>query len=170
MKSCFWRLLLVAGAAAAAASNIAVPPPQKALSYEQAAKLALDLYNQKAGENFTFQLLKTTPQPEWDANSQSAQEVVFSIQETVCPAEEENLEQECEIKDDGLVKECSGYYFLDETPAVAVVACDVAKDEPQAKRVKRSKWKKFVKKVKKPFKSLLKHGSVVVGGSIPLAG
>ncbi|KAJ6655106.1 hypothetical protein lerEdw1_006010 [Lerista edwardsae] len=167
MKICFWRLLLVAGAAAAAASATALPPPQKALSYEQAARLAVDLYNKKAGESFTYKLLEAEPHPDWDANSQGAQEMDFTIQETVCQAEEEQPAEECDFREEGLVKECSAYYFLDETPSVAFVTCDVEMDEPQAQRVKRSKWKKAWKKIKKPFKSLLKHGTVTVGGTIP---
>lgn len=64
MKTYFWRLLLVAGAAAAA-SPTALPPPQKALSYEQAARLAVGLYNKKAGDDITYKLLEAEPRPDW---------------------------------------------------------------------------------------------------------
>ncbi|XP_033021924.1 uncharacterized protein LOC117056019 [Lacerta agilis] len=168
MESCFWRVLLVVGAAAAATTVL--PPAKEPLSYEDAAALAVDLYNQKAGEDFTYRLLNAAPQPNWDASSESAQELNFTIQETECLAEEERPVEECSFRDGGVVKECSSFYFLVENPPVAVVTCEAVEDEPEPKRVKRSwlkkKFKKIKKGVKKGFRKIFKGQGVMVGGTI----
>nr|XP_028606953.1 uncharacterized protein LOC114607696 [Podarcis muralis] len=166
MESSFWRVLLLVGAAAA---TTVLPPAKEPLSYEDAAALAVDLYNQKADEDFTYRLLKAAPQPNWDASSESAQELNFTIQETECLAEEERPVEECSFRDGGVVKECSGFYFLAENPPVAIVTCEAVEDEPEPKRVKRSwlkkKFKKIKKGVKKGFRKIFKGKGIMVGGT-----
>ncbi|KAM6448764.1 cathelicidin-related peptide Oh-Cath-like [Liasis olivaceus] len=120
MEGCFWRILLVAGALSASG---AAPPPHKPLIYEKAVALGVELYNEKAGEDSRYRLLEAVPQPEWDPTSESTQELNFTIKETVCLVQEDRAEDECDFKEDGLVKECSGYYFFDKMPPVAVLNC-----------------------------------------------
>ncbi|XP_061441679.1 cathelicidin-related peptide Oh-Cath-like [Rhineura floridana] len=163
MESCFWTVLLVAGAVATTAT---LPPLQNLLSYEEALVHAVNLYNQKAGENVTFQLLEAAPKPDWDANSGSAQELNFTIKEMECLAEEEHPAEECNFRDDGLVKECSGFYFMDENPPVAFITCEGAEDQPQPRRVKRSWLKKVLKKGKKSLSKFFKKKGIMVGGTI----
>ncbi|XP_053120695.1 cathelicidin-related peptide Oh-Cath-like [Hemicordylus capensis] len=126
MERSFWKVLMMVGAAAAA---ITLAPRQKPLTYKEAVMLAVDLYNERAAENFTFRLINAIPQPEWDANSKSTQELNFTIKETGCPAQEECPEEESSFRCDGLVKACSGYYFLEEFPPVTIVSCDEVEDE-----------------------------------------
>ncbi|XP_053215354.1 uncharacterized protein LOC128398372 [Podarcis raffonei] len=167
MENSFWRVLLLVGAAAA---TTVLPPAKEPLSYEDAAALAVDLYNQKADEDFTYRLLKAAPQPNWDASSESPQELNFTIQETECLAEEERPMKECSFRDGGVVKECSGFYFLAENPPVAIVTCEAVEDEPEPKRVKRSwlkkKFKKIKKGVKKGFRKIFKGKGIMVGGTV----
>lgn len=62
MESCPQRALLLLGIVVAAT---ALAPPQKAVSYEEALSLAVDLYNQELETGFAFRLLEAKPQPEW---------------------------------------------------------------------------------------------------------
>nr|XP_034985704.1 cathelicidin-B1-like [Zootoca vivipara] len=141
MESSFWRVLLLVGAAAA---STVLPPAKEPLSHEDAVALAVDLYNQKADEDFIYRLLKAAPQPNWGASSESTQELNFTIQETECLAEEEERPvEECSFRDGG----------------------------PEPKRVKRSwlkkKFKKAKKSIKKGFRKIFKGKGITVGGSIP---
>ncbi|KAM6450450.1 cathelicidin-related peptide Oh-Cath-like isoform 2-T2 [Liasis olivaceus] len=173
MEGCFWRILLVAGALSASG---AAPPPHKPLIYEKAVALGVELYNEKAGEDSRYRLLEAVPQPEWDPTSESTQELNFTIKETVCLVQEERAEDECDFKDNGLVKECSGYYFFDEMPPVAVLTCETVggneeeteeekEEEKQPKRVKR--FKKFFRKIKKGFRKIFRK-KIFISGSIPI--
>ncbi|KAM6450449.1 cathelicidin-related peptide Oh-Cath-like isoform 1-T1 [Liasis olivaceus] len=174
MEGCFWRILLVAGALSASG---AAPPPHKPLIYEKAVALGVELYNEKAGEDSRYRLLEAVPQPEWDPTSESTQELNFTIKETVCLVQEERAEDECDFKDNGLVKECSGYYFFDEMPPVAVLTCETVggneeeteeekeEEKQQPKRVKR--FKKFFRKIKKGFRKIFRK-KIFISGSIPI--
>ncbi|KAJ6655099.1 hypothetical protein lerEdw1_006003 [Lerista edwardsae] len=94
-------VLLLLGIAVVA---MALAPPQKAVSYEEAISLAVDLYNRESETGFAFRLLEARPQPEWDPRSQLNQKVQFTMKETTCPTSGKlNLEQ-CDFRDEGHVR------------------------------------------------------------------
>ncbi|XP_073488549.1 batroxicidin-like [Aquarana catesbeiana] len=71
-------------------------------------RAALDLYNQKEGEEFLFQLLSDLPAPLMQ-NEEDSPAVAFLIKETEClKSEDINLAQ-CDYKKDGEVKICGLY-------------------------------------------------------------
>ncbi|XP_062840694.1 cathelicidin-related peptide-like [Anolis carolinensis] len=175
-RNLFWLGLLVAGLAAAVATK---------LTYQEAAELAVDLYNRNAGENVTFLLSKVVLLPKWDANSADAQELNFVLKEADCQAEEkkspkledeeeeEEEEEECTFKDNGLVKKCFGFCFLNEEPPAAVLVCSITNEEEttkQPKRVKRFKkfWKKTRRRLRKPLQKAIR--TVVIQKAIVVAG
>ncbi|XP_063159345.1 cathelicidin-related peptide Oh-Cath-like isoform X1 [Candoia aspera] len=170
MEGGFWRILLVVGAVSASGPS---PPPHKPLTYEEAVGFGVELYNEKAGEDALFRLLEAAPQPEWDPTSEGVQELNFTIKETVCLVEDERAEGECDFKDDGLVKECSGYYFLDKMPAVAVLTCETVggkveekeeEEKHQPKRVKR--FQNFFRKLEEAFRKFFRKHQIVIGFGI----
>nr|U5KJT7.1 RecName: Full=Lutzicidin; AltName: Full=Cathelicidin-related antimicrobial peptide; Short=CRAMP; AltName: Full=Vipericidin; Flags: Precursor [Bothrops lutzi]AGS36141.1 cathelicidin-like peptide precursor [Bothrops lutzi] len=188
MQGFFWKTLLVV-ALCGTSSSLAHRP----LSYGEALELALSVYNSKAGEESLFRLLEAVPQPEWDPLSEGSQQLNFTIKETVCQVEEERPLEECGFQEDGVVLECTGYYFFGETPPVVVLTCvpvggveeeeedeeeqkaEVEKDEEKEdeekdrpKRVKR--FKKFFKKLKNNVKKRVKkffRKPRVIGVTIP---
>ncbi|XP_063003655.1 uncharacterized protein LOC134413402 [Elgaria multicarinata webbii] len=156
MDSCPWRVLVTLGLVV---STTALPPQQKALSYEEAISLAIDFYNEQPGVAFAFQLLEAKPQLEWDPWTQAVQELAFTVKETTClTAEELNLD-ECDFKDDGVVKKCSGTFLAEqEVPKIQLSCDDVAQEERI--RVRRD-FRSFLRKLKRRYPgswSQIAHG------------
>ncbi|XP_039224724.1 lachesicidin-like [Crotalus tigris] len=178
MEGSFWKTLLVLAVCGTPASLAHRP-----LSYGEALELAVSIYNGKAGQASLYRLLEAVPQPEWDPNSEGSQQLNFTLKETVCQVEEERSLEECGFQEDGVVLECTGYYFFGETPPVVVLSCvpvggveeeeeEEEEEEPKAEaendeevekekedeekdQPKRVKRFTFYKKVKKSMKNLL---------------
>ncbi|KAM3821003.1 cathelicidin-related peptide-like [Vipera latastei] len=155
------------------------------LSYGEAVELAVSIYNGKAGEDSLYRLLEAVPQPEWDPNSESSQQLNFTLKETVCQVEEERSLEECDFQVDGVILECTVYYFFGETPPVVVLTClpvggveeeeeeeekkkkkkgeeqndeekEVEEDEEEDRPKRVKRFKKFFKKLKKSVKKRVK--------------
>ncbi|KAK9395847.1 cathelicidin-related peptide Oh-Cath-like [Crotalus adamanteus] len=77
-----------------------------------------------------------------DPNSEGTQELKFTIKETVCPVEEGRALEECDFKEDGVVRECTGNYFLGEKPPLAFVTCDAVEGIEEEEEVEEEKEKK----------------------------
>ncbi|XP_039224747.1 cathelicidin-related peptide Oh-Cath-like [Crotalus tigris] len=161
MGSYFWKTVLVLGALSAS-GRCALS--HQLLRYDEAVSQGVVLYNSKAEEDSFYRLLEAVPQPEWDPNSEGTQELKFTIKETVCPAGKEHFSDECNFKEDGVVRECTATYFLQEKPPLAFVSCDAVEgieeeeeeeeEEDQPERFK--KLKKLFKKIKKGAKKGIK--------------
>ncbi|XP_026545399.1 uncharacterized protein LOC113427148 [Notechis scutatus] len=139
MEGFLWKALLLVGVL-----SVSGRPhlPHNPLTYDEALRLGVEIYNKKAREDSLYRLLEDVPQPEWDPYSESNQELNFTIKETVCPAEEEFSMEECDFKENGLVRKCTGYYFLEERPPVAVLTCDTVvgtarEEEKEEEKVRR---------------------------------
>ncbi|XP_070812651.1 cathelicidin-related peptide Oh-Cath-like [Pituophis catenifer annectens] len=144
MEGFFWKTLMLVGILSASGSPHL---PRNPLTYDEALHLGVEIYNKKAGEDSLYRLLEDVPQPEWDPYSESNQELNFTIKQTVCPVEEEFSMEECDFKENGLVRQCTGYYFLEERPPVAVLTCDAV--EGSAKEEEKEEEKKKEEKEKK---------------------
>nr|QBZ68899.1 cathelicidin precursor [Trimerodytes annularis] len=190
MEGCFWKILLVVGALTIGGTSTLAHKP---LTYDEAVDLAVSIYNSKSGEDSLYRLLEAVPPSEWDPLSESNQDLNFTIKETVCQVAEERSLEECDFQEDGVVMECTGYYFFGETPPVLVLTCEAVGEEEEAeqqqeegngeeaekeekdedkkdqpRRVKR--FKKFFKKLKKSVKKHVKKffkKPKVIGVSIP---
>ncbi|XP_065254296.1 uncharacterized protein LOC135873600 [Emys orbicularis] len=129
METCCRRVLLLVIVAAAAT---AVPSQHKTLSYEEAIALAVDFYNQGSGIDHAFRLLKADPQPEWDMTSNLRQELKFMVKETVCPVSENLNGTECDFRDNGVVRDCSGFFSTQQESPIVIINCNtVTKEEVQ---------------------------------------
>ncbi|XP_070582971.1 cathelicidin-related peptide Oh-Cath-like [Erythrolamprus reginae] len=170
--------------------------PQKLLTYDKAVELGVAIYNSKAGEESLYRLLEAVPPLEWDPRSESNQELNFTMKETVCPVADEYFLEECSFQEDGVVRQCRGYYFFEERPPVIVLTCltvagleekreeeerekeekkeekkeadekEEEEDKAQPRRVKR--FKKFFKKIKKGIKKFFKKTQVAIGAHFNL--
>ncbi|XP_066483519.1 uncharacterized protein [Tiliqua scincoides] len=141
MESCPQRTLLLLGIVVAAT---ALAPPQKAVSYEEALSLAVDLYNRELETGFAFRLLEAKPQPEWDPWSQVNQKVHFTMKETTCPTSVGLSLERCNFKDDGVVEECYGTFSVQQR--AAEFHCE---HEDSARiRVRRNATGNFIQKIK----------------------
>ncbi|KAG8148197.1 putative Cathelicidin-related peptide Oh-Cath protein, partial [Naja naja] len=120
MEGNFWKALLVVGALSIGGTSSL---PHKPLTHDKAVGLAVAIYNSKAGEDSLYRLLEAVPQPEWDPSSESNQVLNFTMKETVCPVEDLRSLEQCDFQEDGVVKQCRGYYFFEERPPVIVIMC-----------------------------------------------
>ncbi|KAK9395841.1 cathelicidin-related peptide Oh-Cath-like [Crotalus adamanteus] len=92
------------------------------------------------------------PDMKWenDPVSEGNQALNFTVKETVCPAEEDFSTDRCDFKEDGMVRQCTGYYFLEERPPVAVLTCHTVggtvKEEEEEKKEKKKDQPKRIKR------------------------
>ncbi|XP_067386542.1 cathelicidin-2-like [Emydura macquarii macquarii] len=121
-----WAVLLLL---ATLASALPVPPPQ---TYDQAIAQAIDFYNQGPTVKNIFRLLIAAPQPDTVKGStpSTVQQLNFTIMETTClPSGQVNVEQ-CDFKDNGLVRDCIGHFSMQPGCPVVAITCDVAPSLP----------------------------------------
>ncbi|KAL7977812.1 hypothetical protein Chor_010764 [Crotalus horridus] len=186
MGGYFWKTVLVLGILSASGH---CAPSHQLLSYDEAVSQGVVLYNSKAEEDSFYRLLEAVPQPEWvcilpvgslvyslrvntslmgcrvdpslckDPNSEGTQELKFTIKETVCPGGKEHSSDECDFKEDGVVRECTATYFLQEKPPMAFVTCNavegIEEEEEEEKEEEEDQPERF-KKLKKLFKKIKK--------------
>nr|UXN85429.1 cathelicidin 1 [Alligator mississippiensis] len=128
-----WGVLLGLAMLVASASA----SQHKMLSYEEAVSLAVDFYNQEPGIDHAFRLLRADPQPAWDMTSKPRQELQFVVRETVCPRAQDPPASECDFKDNGLVRNCTGLFSMERESPTVIITCDTVTPE-QHVRVTRS--------------------------------
>ncbi|XP_070247004.1 protegrin-2-like [Myotis yumanensis] len=119
-----WPLLLLL-------LGLAMPWPlaaARALSYEEALRLAVQGFNQRSREASLYRLLQQDPQPQGDLNPDTPKPVSFTLKETVCPRTTQQPPEECDFKENGLVKECAGTVTLDQDTGYNDVVCEEIKD------------------------------------------
>ncbi|XP_045713208.1 cathelicidin-5-like [Phyllostomus hastatus] len=116
-----WSLLLLL-------LGLAVPPATaQDLSYNQAVLAAVDGYNQRSSEANLYRLLELDPQrPDadlWDDNPSTPKPVSFTLKETVCPRTTQLPPEQCEFKENGLVKQCVGTVTLGQAGGYFDINC-----------------------------------------------
>ncbi|XP_020655918.3 cathelicidin-2 [Pogona vitticeps] len=144
----YWALLvLFAGAV------VAAPTPQAPASYEQVVAAAVDTYNQQQKPEYAFRLLEAEPQTDWQTSGETTQPLKFSIKETVCRSSETPNVSQCDYKDDGVDRDCSGFYSTQQKPPTIIIQCEDVDQELQ--RITRGRWSRWRNKAKRFIK---KHG------------
>nr|QED55075.1 cathelicidin family antimicrobial peptide CATH3 precursor [Chelonia mydas] len=138
METCL-KVLLIVGAVTAAPAPSSSPLP----SHEDADAVlaAVQIYNQDPDITLAYRLLEAEPQPDWDVSSKTIQPLTFTVKETVCLVKEKRDISQCEFKEDGLVKDCSGFFSTEQDPASIIIKCEEASEEPNI--VTRGRWKRF---------------------------
>uniref|UniRef100_A0A8C2SE06 Bac7.5 protein n=1 Tax=Capra hircus TaxID=9925 RepID=A0A8C2SE06_CAPHI len=78
-------------------------------SYREAVLRAVDQFNERSAEANLYRLLELDPPPEQDAEDQGARKPVsFRVKETVCPRTSQQPVEQCDFRENGLVKQCVG--------------------------------------------------------------
>ncbi|XP_053786352.1 cathelicidin-5 [Desmodus rotundus] len=104
----WWRLSLLL-------LLVLVVPPATAqvLSYNEAVLRAVEVFNQRSSEASLYRLLGLDQQPpDEDENPNTPKPVSFTVKETVCPRTTQLPPEQCEFKENGLVKQCFGTVTL----------------------------------------------------------
>ncbi|XP_052493256.1 cathelicidin-4-like [Budorcas taxicolor] len=85
----------------------------QALSYREAVLRAVGQLNEKSSEVNLYRLLELDPPPkdaeDWGARKPAS----FRVKETVCPRTSQQPPEQCDFKENGLVKQCVGTVSLD---------------------------------------------------------
>uniref|UniRef100_A0A452GHE6 Uncharacterized protein n=1 Tax=Gopherus agassizii TaxID=38772 RepID=A0A452GHE6_9SAUR len=124
METCL-KVLLLVGVVTAAPT----PPSSPQLTHEDAVLAAVQIYNQEPGTTLAYRLLEAEPQPDWDVFSKTIQSLKFTVKETVCPVSGNRDPNQCEFKEDGLVKDCSGFFSTEQDPPSIIIKCEEASEE-----------------------------------------
>ncbi|KAM5314410.1 cathelicidin-6-like [Glossophaga mutica] len=113
-----WSLLLLL-------LGLAVPPAAaQVLSYNELALRAVDGFNRRSSEANLYRLLKLDQQrPDGDDNPNTPKPVSFTVKETVCPKTAQVLPEQCDFKENGLVKQCAGTVTLDQANGYFDINC-----------------------------------------------
>ncbi|XP_006108360.2 cathelin-like [Myotis lucifugus] len=120
---CWPLLLLLLG--------LAMPTPlaaARALTYQEAVRLAVQGFNQRSREASLYRLLQQDLQPQGDLNPDTPKPVSFTVKETVCPRTTRQPPEQCDFKENGLVKECAGTLTLDQDNGYFDVVCEEIKN------------------------------------------
>ncbi|XP_077665669.1 uncharacterized protein LOC144260799 [Eretmochelys imbricata] len=159
METCL-KVLLIVGVVTAAPAPSSSPLP----THEDAVLAAVQLYNEEPDITLAYRLLEAEPQPDWDVSSKTIQPLTFTVQETVCPVKEKRDISQCEFKEDGLVKDCSGFFSTEQDPASVIIKCEEASEEPNI--VTRGRWSRFRKRA---GRFLRRHKGKIIRAGIGIA-
>ncbi|KAF4023882.1 hypothetical protein G4228_016125 [Cervus hanglu yarkandensis] len=87
-----------------------------ALSYREAVLHTGDCINDGSTEANLYRLLELDPPPEQDVEDRGARKPLsFTVKETVCPRTSQQPPEQCDFKENGLVKQCVGTASLDRS-------------------------------------------------------
>ncbi|XP_064352644.1 antibacterial peptide PMAP-23 isoform X2 [Camelus dromedarius] len=98
-RSSLWLLLL----------GLAVPwASAQALSYREAVLRAVDRLNEQSSDPNLYRLLELDLPPKADEDLDAPKPVSFTVKETVCPRRTLLPPEQCDFKENGVVKQCVG--------------------------------------------------------------
>ncbi|XP_072185836.1 cathelicidin-2-like [Excalfactoria chinensis] len=138
MLSC-WALLL-----ALLGGVCALPAP---LSYPQALIQAVDTYNKQPEVKNAFRLLSADPEPGPGIDLNTLRELKFTIMETECVPTARTPIDDCDFKENGAIKDCSGPVTILQDAPVINLNCRDASSDPVL--VQRGRFGRFLKKVRR---------------------
>ncbi|KAJ1069288.1 hypothetical protein CapIbe_018952 [Capra ibex] len=127
----------------------------QALSYGEAVLHAVDRINEQSSEANLYRLLELDPPPKDDENPNIPKPVSFRVKETVCPRTSRQPTEQCDFKENGLVKQCVGTVTLDAVKGKMNITCEELQSVGRFKRF-RKKLKRLWHKVG-PFVGPILH-------------
>ncbi|NXM41814.1 CTHL2 protein, partial [Gymnorhina tibicen] len=140
MPSSWVLVLAVLGGACA----LPAPVP---LAYTQALAQAVDSYNQRPEVQNAFRLLSAEPEPAPGVELSSLQGLNFTMMETDCVASARTNPDDCDFKENGAIKECSGSVQLQQNFPEIDLRCSDASSDPVL--VQRGRFGRFLSKVRR---------------------
>ncbi|XP_012667340.1 cathelicidin antimicrobial peptide [Otolemur garnettii] len=107
----------------------------QALSYKEAVLRAVDGFNQRSSEANLYRLLDLEQQSKGDDDPDTPKPVNFLVKETVCSRTTQQPPEQCDFKEDGLVKRCVGTVTLDQIRGSFDITCDELQNTKKAARL-----------------------------------
>uniref|UniRef100_A0A8C0CYF4 Uncharacterized protein n=1 Tax=Balaenoptera musculus TaxID=9771 RepID=A0A8C0CYF4_BALMU len=95
----------------------------QALSYREAVLRAVNRLNEQSSEANLYRLLELDPLPK-DEDPDTPKPVSFTVKETVCPRTSQQPPEQCDFKENGLVKQCVGTVTLDQSKDQFDINCN----------------------------------------------
>ncbi|XP_043742014.1 cathelicidin-7-like [Cervus elaphus] len=97
----------------------------QAYSYRRAVLRAVDQFNEQSSEANLYRLLELDPPPEQDVEDHSARKPVsFRVKETICPRRSLQPPEQCDFRENGLVKQCVGTVTLYQSRGDSDITCN----------------------------------------------
>ncbi|XP_074942198.1 cathelicidin-2-like isoform X1 [Phalacrocorax aristotelis] len=122
MPSSWVLVLAVLGGACA----LPAPAP---LAYTQALAQAVDSFNQRPEVQNVFRLLSADPEPNPGVDLSTLRGLNFSMMETECTPSIRVNPDDCDFKENGVIKECWGpVQFLQTSPEIDLRCTDASND------------------------------------------
>ncbi|CAI9159761.1 unnamed protein product [Rangifer tarandus platyrhynchus] len=126
----------------------------QALSYREAVLRAVDQLNEQSSEPNIYRLLELD-QPPQDVEDRGARKPAsFRVKETVCPRTSQQSPEQCDFKENGLVKQCVGTVTLYQSRGDSDITCNDIQSVllPHIGRRIRDRIKSIGQKIKNFFK------------------
>ncbi|XP_074706243.1 cathelicidin-2-like [Strix aluco] len=124
----------------------ALPAPAP-LAYTQALAQAVDSYNQRPEVQNAFRLLSADPEPAPGVDLSTLRVLNFSVMETECAPSAQVNPDDCDFKENGVIKECSGpVQFLQSSPEIDLTCTD-ASSNPVL--VQRGRFGRFLRRLRR---------------------
>ncbi|NXS25897.1 CTHL2 protein, partial [Pomatostomus ruficeps] len=137
----WWALVL-----AVLGGACALPAPVP-LAYTQALAQAVDSYNQRPEVQNAFRLLSAEPEPGPGVELSSLPGLNFTMMETDCATSARANPDDCDFKENGAIKECSGTVQLLQGSPEIDLRCSDASSDPVL--VQRGRFGRFLSKVRR---------------------
>ncbi|XP_072185815.1 cathelicidin-2 [Excalfactoria chinensis] len=150
MLSCWVLLLALLGGVCA------LPAP---LSYPQALIQAVDTYNKQPEVQNAFRLLSADPEPGPGVDLNTLRELNFTIMETECVPTARTPIDDCDFKENGAIKDCSGPVTILQDAPVINLNCRDASSDPVL--VQRGRFGRFLKKVRRFIPKIIVVANVI---------
>ncbi|XP_074754303.1 cathelicidin-2-like [Athene noctua] len=124
----------------------ALPAPAP-LTYTQVLAQAVDSYNQRPEVQNVFRLLSADPEPTPGVELSTLQGLNFSVMETECAPSARLNPDDCDFKENGVIKECTGpVQFLQGSPEIDLTCTD-ASSNPVL--VQRGRFGRFLRRIRR---------------------
>nr|XP_033706311.1 antibacterial protein PR-39-like isoform X3 [Tursiops truncatus]XP_033706316.1 antibacterial protein PR-39-like isoform X3 [Tursiops truncatus]XP_033720749.1 antibacterial protein PR-39-like isoform X2 [Tursiops truncatus] len=94
------------------------------LSYREAVLHAVDQLNERSSEANLYRLLELDLPPKADQDLDTPKPVSFTVKETVCLRTTQQPPEQCDFKENGLVKQCVGTVTLDQSKDQFDIKCN----------------------------------------------
>ncbi|NWR54823.1 CTHL2 protein, partial [Bucorvus abyssinicus] len=136
-----WVLVLVVLGGACA---LPAPAP---LTYTQALAQAVDSYNQRPEVRNVFRLLSADPEPTPGLELSTLRGLNFSVMETECTPSARLNPDDCDFKENGVIKECLGsVQFLQGSPEIDLQCFDASTDPVL---IQRGRFGRFLSRIRR---------------------
>ncbi|XP_068091283.1 cathelicidin-1-like isoform X1 [Hyperolius riggenbachi] len=96
------------------------------------AQFSTDYYNKVSREDVIYGILANDTEYLPDEDSQSHQ-LQFAVKETLCQKPDDEMTEDCDFKEGGVVKLCSANFFVEDNRDVVVVNCNNQHQEGKKK-------------------------------------